>query len=108
MSDKEFSIGEVEELVSRATPEEWRVEQGTFLVWGESSSADGVIEQLGLPVIQAHTAPRSWGRNVSPDESAANMELAAAAPSLGPPVDSSDERKRGAKEDARRLAKAHR
>lgn len=63
------------------TPGEWRVESGTFLIWG-GCDAD-LPDHMGVPILEA-TEDRRWAGNRNPtaEQKSANVRLAAAAPQL--------------------------
>ena len=66
------------------TPGEWRVEQGTTLVWGACNADDPTSRGMGYPVADVRTtAPGTWAKgHPNEAEGIANAHLIAASPDL--------------------------
>jgi len=74
---------QLEELLGKVTPGEWRVEKETTLILGSCSADDTSTLGMGYPVAECRISPlSSWAKGPNPDEGEANARLIAMAPEL--------------------------
>jgi hypothetical protein len=63
------------------TPGEWRVEQGTTLVWGACNADDHTSRGMGYPIAECRITPTAkWAKRPDEAEGIANAHLIAASP----------------------------
>lgn len=78
---------QLKDLLAKVTPGEWRVEDGTTLVWGDCKSEDRSTRGMGYPIAAARVNPSgNWSSGPYADEGQANSTLIALAPTLAAEV----------------------
>ena len=70
--------------MSEHTPDPWRVEAGTTLIWGACNAQDLSTYGMGYPIVECRISPErsSWAKGPSEAEGEANAHLIAAVPDL--------------------------